>query len=77
MAMNKISTSSGLTLAILILAKMFLKLSFFVRLMVWCNRFKQRKTFKKEISKELIPVKSRDWYVPEDKKNKERTIFNC
>ena len=56
---------------------MFLKLSFFVRLMVWRNRFKQRKTFKKEISKELIPVKSRDWYVPEDKKNKERTIFNC
>ena len=48
-----------------------------VRVMAWRNRFKQRKTFKKEISKELIPVKSRDWYVPEDKKYKERTILNC
>ena len=43
--------------------------------MVWCNRFKQRKTFKKEINKELIPVKCQDWYVPEDKKNKERKPF--
>ena len=27
-----------------------------VRLMVWCNRFKQRKTFKKDITKELMSV---------------------
>ena len=27
-----------------------------VRFMAWCNRFKQRKTFKKELIKELISV---------------------
>ena len=27
-----------------------------VRLMAWCNRYKQQKTYKKEISKDLMPV---------------------
>lgn len=27
-----------------------------VRLMVWCNRFKQCKAFKKELGKKLMPV---------------------
>ena len=42
--------------------------------MAWWNRFKQHKAFKKEVSKELIPVAWHptswwDWCVPEDKKN--------
>ena len=27
-----------------------------VRLMVWCNRFKQCKAFKKELGKKLMPI---------------------
>ena len=44
----------------------------FVRLMAWHNRFKQRKAFKKEISKELMSVRWQDWCVPEDKKTKNK-----
>ena len=44
-----------------------------VRLMVWYYRFKQRKAFKEEISKELMPAswhatRCWDWCKPEDKK---------
>ena len=42
-----------------------------VKLIAWGNRFKQRKTFKKEPSKELMPVvwhptRWWDWCMPED-----------
>ena len=43
-----------------------------VRRMAWCNRYKQRKTCKKEISIKFIPVawhptRWRDWCMLEDK----------
>ena len=42
-----------------------------VRLMTWCNRFKQRKACKKEIREELMlvawhPTRRWDWCVSED-----------
>ena len=44
-----------------------------VRLMAWCNRYKQYKAFKIEIIKELMPVlwyptRWWDWCVSEDEK---------
>ena len=52
-----------------------------VRLVPCCNRYKQRKAFKKEISKESMPVawlptRWTDWCLSEDEKKKNRTIFD-
>ena len=52
----------------------------YVRLMVWPNRFKQRKTFKEEISKTLMHVAWHHtrwwhWCKPEDKKKETEPPF--
>ena len=51
--------------------------------MAGCNKYKQRKTCKKEISNELIPLAWQptgwwDWCMPQDEKKKKRnrTIFD-
>ena len=49
-------------------------------LTTWCNRFKQHKELKKEISKELIPIawyptRWLDWCMSEDEK-RNRSVFN-
>ena len=45
----------------------------YIRLMDWCNRYKQRKARKKEIRKELMPVACHptecwDWCMSDDDK---------
>ena len=42
-----------------------------VRLIAWCNGYKQHKSWKKDISKEVVPVawhppREWDWCMPED-----------
>ena len=51
-----------------------------VRFMAWCNRFKQRKTFKKELIKELIsvawhPTRWWDCWMPEGEQKKIKPFF--
>ena len=48
--------------------------------MTWCNRFKHKKTFKKELSRELMLVAwhSKRWWgccVPEDDKREIEPFF--
>ena len=48
-----------------------------VRLMTWCNRYKQLKACKKEKSKELMPIAQHpkrwwEWCMSEDEKNKNK-----
>ena len=48
--------------------------------MTWGNRFKQRKAFKKELSKKIMleaqhPKKWWDWCVPKDKKKEIEPFF--
>ena len=52
-----------------------------VRLIAWQNIFKQSKSYKNGISKELIPVawhptRWLDWCMPEDEERKTEPIFN-
>ena len=41
-----------------------------VRPVAWCNRFKQRKAFKKDISKELLPIAWWDGFCQKMKRKK-------
>ena len=48
-----------------------------VRLMTWCNRYKQLKACKKEKNKELMPIaqhpkRSWEWCMSQDEKNKNK-----
>ena len=62
------------------LMKLIPKLFFIFRLMTWHNRPKQRKAFKKDISKELMsvarhPTKWRDWCMSKDDKKEIEQFF--
>ena len=51
-----------------------------VRRMAWCNKFKQRIAFKKELSKELMPVAWHprrwwDWCMRQDEKKEIKSFF--
>ena len=48
--------------------------------MTWCNKYKQHKAFKKELSKELMvaawhPTRWWGCYMPEDEKKEMEPIF--
>ena len=48
--------------------------------MAWCNKFKQRIAFKKELSKELMPVAWHprrwwDWCMRQDEKKEIKSFF--
>ena len=51
-----------------------------MRLSTWRNNLKQRKLFKKEISKELMPVAWHptrwwDWRIPKDEKKEREPLL--
>ena len=51
-----------------------------VRLMDWCNRFKQHKSSKKKLSKKLLagawyPTRQWDWWMPQDEKKDAKPFF--